>query len=328
MKPSILLRFLALAGLFWLGVARAEIVDRVAAVVNKDIITLSEIYDLGGEYIESEVAAAGELLDDGPARRAAELEVLESLIQRKLVVQELQRMGMDVTPDELERAIDDVARQNRLTREQLRVEVERSGLPWTLYRQELEESVRQMKFAQAVLQPRVQVSEDEVRDLYNRRVRSSDTGQIRQLQGIFLPWDASTSVDDKAALAKRAAEIKAQADSGVPWDQLVADNPDSKLYGARGGLGSFRKGEAVAEIDGPAFGVPIGGVTDPIALPNGVLVVRVASAEQGPAPDFELVRADLEQELLQTKMEQEMEIWYTQARRQATVRVKIEPPTP
>lgn len=326
MKTPLAVRVLALLGLLWLGSARAEIVDRVAAVVNKDIITLSEIYELGEDYIESAVLAAGETVDDGPVRRAAELEVLESLIQRKLVVQELQRMGMDVNPDEVERAIDDVARQNHLTREQLKVEVERSGLPWTLYRQELEESLRQMKFAQAILAPRVQVTEDELRDLYNRRLRTSDTGQIRQLQGIFLSWDSSTTPDAKAELAMRAADIKAKADSGVPWADLVAANPDSKLYAARGDLGRFKKGEAVAEIDGPSFSVPVGGVTDPIALPNGILVVRVVSAEQGPAPDFELVRADLEQELQQAKMEQEMEVWFTQARRQATVRVKIEQP--
>ena len=67
-------------------------------------------------------------------------------------------------------------------------------------------------------------------------------------------------------------------------------------------------------------------MTEPIAVPNGVLLVRVASASQGEPPSFEDVRVDLEQELMQSKLGQEMELWYTQARRQASASVRLERP--
>ncbi len=186
---------IALFGL--LSVAEAEIVDRIAAVVNDEVITLSEVYELGGDYIS---AAPSE----GQTTKGAEIEVLDSLIQRALVAQQIDELGLGVTRDELERTIDDVARQNGLTREQLRTEVERSGLPWSLYREELEESVRQMKFNQVVLLPRVAVSEDEIRDLYNRRVRDNVAPATRDFEGILLPLPAEATPEATAELDGRA----------------------------------------------------------------------------------------------------------------------------
>ena len=92
--------------------AQAEVVDRVAAVVNKEVITLSEVYDYGGDFIEQQVLGAPR---NDPRRRSLELEVLDFLIQRALVNQEVRALGMDVTRDELERALEDTARANGIT---------------------------------------------------------------------------------------------------------------------------------------------------------------------------------------------------------------------
>lgn len=305
-------------------VARAVIVDRVAAVVNREVITLSQIYEVGGDYIEERAAGAPA---DSPVRRALELEVLDTLIQRELITQEMQRLGLDVTQDDMERAVDDIARQNGLSREQLRVEVERSGLSWNAYREELEESIRQMKFQQMILMPRVSVTEDELQDAYNRSFRLNYAGaEVRSLEGIFLTWPANPTPDDRAALALRSAELRAQLEAGTPWSELLAATTDSALFTLGGRLGSFQKGEAVAEIDGPAFSLQVGEVSQPIALPTGMLLLRVASAQSLPPPTYEQVQGQLYQELAQLKGEQELELWTTQARRAAAVVVRLELP--
>ena len=104
------------------------IVDRVAAVVNDDVITLSEVYELGGEFIEKAVEDAS---GNPTRRREAEIEVLDSLIKRHLISQEIAKLGLDVTDVELDRTVDDIARRNGLERDQLRSEVEKSGGPST-----------------------------------------------------------------------------------------------------------------------------------------------------------------------------------------------------
>ena len=137
-------------------VASAAIVDRVAAVVNDDVLTLSEVYALGGDFVEKELGAIG----NDALRRELELEVLESLIQRRLISQEIERLGLDVAEDEVELTIDDIARRNGLDRKTLQAEIERSGMSWSAYRVELKENLRQSRFSQAVIQPRISSEKD------------------------------------------------------------------------------------------------------------------------------------------------------------------------
>lgn len=301
----------------WLSAADAAVVDRVAAVVNKEVITLSEVYELGGDFIDDAATTDA-------ARRTAELEVLDALIQRKLVAQEIEQLGLGVTREELERTIDDVSRQNGMTRDQLRIEVERSGLPWSMYRDELEENLRQMKFNQVVLLPRVTVTEDEIRDLYNRRIRDNVAPATRDFEGILLPYPDGGDVASKAELALRAAAIEAAWRDGTPWADLVAENADSVLFSQGGKLGSFSETEIVPELKQAGFSTKLGEVSAPIALDSGIILLYVAGESAGDKPDFELVKADLEYELQGTKVEGELALWYAQARRQAAVDIKLE----
>ena len=84
------------------GLAAGDVVDRVAAVVNNEVIALSEIYELGGGFIERQCSGRAQTDDCWPA---AEKNVLDSLIQRVLVKQELSRLGMKISAEDLQRAI-------------------------------------------------------------------------------------------------------------------------------------------------------------------------------------------------------------------------------
>jgi parvulin-like peptidyl-prolyl isomerase len=136
----------------------AETIDRIAAIVNDDVITISDVYAVGAEYI----AAAQ------PDIRTAELEVLDSLVMNKLIEQEIVRLGHDVTEEEFQGALSDISQSNGLGVDQLRSEVERSGLKWEDYEVEIRQSLRQMKFNQLVLQPRITIDEAALLDSYRR----------------------------------------------------------------------------------------------------------------------------------------------------------------
>ncbi len=318
----ILLSLLLAAALGWGGPALARVVDRVAAVVNKEVITLSEIYDLGADFIEARAAGEG---PDGPQRREAELEVLDTLIQRSLIEQEIRRLDLDVTRDELERSLDDVARQNGLERSELKAEVERAGYDWAVYRKEMEQNIRQMKFSQIVIRPRVQVTEDEVLSLYRRRIKElAGTGGARVVEGILLPWP-SDEPEERAALAMEAQSIVERA-GDTDWAELVAEYPDSPFYAAGGEMGTFERGELAPELDAVVFSTPVGQIADPVALDSGIVVIHLVSEAPTEVPAFEDMREELELELLDQKMERELEVWYSQARRQALVDIKLETP--
>ncbi len=258
-----------------------ELVDRVAAVVEGDVIALTEVYDLGAEYIE------GRASEGGTARRAAELEVLEELIDRALVDQEVVRLGLEVTEEELDRAIDDVARQNGINRQRLQHEVERSGMDWPLYRSEVEQQLRFMKFNQTVILPRVNIPEDELSSTYRQRYVES---------------------------------------AGEDCLVVAADDPDSPYAALDTEFGNFLPGELLPEMDTAIFSIGVGQVTEPLESSGGIFLLRVAALLPAEIPPYEEAREQLMLELQSVKGEQELALWATQARRRSSVEIRLAPP--
>ena len=104
-------------------------------------------------------------LEDGIIRFAKP----EELVAQELMVQEMARLAIDVTANEVDQALDDIASRNGVDRARLKAEVERSGLVWATYRESITQELRGMKFNQVVLQPRVSISDDEVESLYKNK---------------------------------------------------------------------------------------------------------------------------------------------------------------
>lgn len=314
-----------LAVVLSVATADAAVVDRVAAVVNDDVIALSEVYELAGDFIEQKTAAGGGTPE---ARRSGELEVLETLIQRRLISQEISRLGLDVTDTELDRTIDDIAQSNGLERESLRTEVEKTGLPWAEYKLELRENLRQMKFNEAVIRPRITVDEDELLDAYKRLVASVERPVVADLGAIFLAIAPGASVTARDAVVARAEAALARLDAGEDFATVSAEL-DEGIYGKQGGkMGSYRKGELVGELDRAAFSLATGDTSDPIMTPQGVFLLHAFSVDAEPPAAFDDVRNQLFEQVYADRIDGEVEQWYSGARRQAAVLIKLESPNP
>lgn len=313
-------RLLATAAFgLWLGLAQAAMVDRVAAVVNDDVITLSEIYELGGPFIEERVQAGGP-----GARRAAELEVLETQIQRKLISQEIARLALDVTDEELRRALANVVRGSGLDEAQFRAEVERAGLSWSAYLAEARESLRFEKFKANVLVPRVNVNEDEVRDAWRRAYSGADQPMVQDLGAIHLRFPDGADDAARAEVLGRASAVRARLAAGEPFATVAAEVDEGPFKAQGGRMGTFRQGELVPELEGPVSALAVGGVSEPVVMSHGVFLLTVFDRRAADPPPFDEVRGQLTEQVYGQRIEEELEQWLQSARRRAAVAIKLE----
>lgn len=301
--------------------AHAAVVDRIAAVVNEDVVTLSEVYDLGAPFIEQRCAS-----DETPdCVRQAELEVLDALIRRALVAQELEQLDLSVTGEEVDRAIDQIARENGLEdRDTLRSEVERSGMPWETYRDQITEQLRELKFNENVIRPRISVSENELLDFYKRTARDYAGPEVADLEAML--FQVTPEMDDaaRAALIDRARAIAAEVNAGQrDWAKTVAELDQGPYRERAGKMGTFKKGELNERIDSVVFATAEGRVSEPIDVGNAILLVRVVDKRTTDILPFEQVKEQIRGKVYQDKIRDEAEQWYQQARRRAAVRILL-----
>ena len=317
-----MLRSLLLLGLLLIGgVARAAVVDRVAAVVDDEVIALSEVYDLGRQFIEDRCRQPG-----APAgcRREAELEVLDSIILRVLMRQELERLDMAVTAEDVDRSIDAISRDNGYeTRAELREAVEASGLRWDTYREQLTEQLLQMKFTESIIRPRIVVREDELVDLYQRLTRDEVSGPSLAVLDATMVSAPVGEPEALADLVMSAREAVAAIRAGeATWESLTETFPGaSQQPMGAGGVRVEDLAPALAEV---VVDQPAGSVTDPVLLGGSLLVLRVVEWRSSDVAPYESLVDQLREQVYKGKIDAEVEQWYLQARRQASVQVLLE----
>ena len=129
----------------------AEVVDRVVAVVGEEIVTLSDVRGYSAERSFEAKIVGRETRDP-----------LEALIREKLLRQEMERLGITASPDEIQAAVQEVLQRNKMTSETLRSELSRKGISLDRYKKDLGEQIRRMKFMGQVIYPRIRIPEEEI----------------------------------------------------------------------------------------------------------------------------------------------------------------------
>ncbi len=322
--------------------ASGAVVDRVAAVVNDEVITLSEVYDLGGPFIDERCRSTAQ---PKQCEREAELEVLDSLILQTLIRQQLQKLSLDVTTDEIDRTIDQIGRENGIEdRETFKAAIETQGVTWGDYREQLTEQIRQMKFNESVLRPRIAVSDDEVRDRYNRTVREFEQPAAYTLEAIGFrvevpepdapqdpgdeppsdepPADAPDPTEALVATVARATEVLGQITAGeLEWAAAIEAHD---TLGRGGKLGTLKLSEMSPAIAKTVEKMKVGDISAPLVMGQLVFLIKPTQKSEPEVQSFDAVQDRIRVAVYEEKIEDELEQWYQVERRQAALRILLE----
>lgn len=316
--------------LLLLGVAgAADLVDRIAAVVDDQPLALSEVYDLGGTFV-NERCPGGSPTDPAHVKcvREAELEILDALIKRELIRAELAELDIAVGGTDVDQAIDRIVAQYQMQdRQALRAEVEAQGMRWDTYRDQIAEQLATQRFQARILAPRVSITDDELLAVYQKSTGSTEALEVKlQALGISIPMTATP--EQIAAMEQQAATVVADLNADrLAWPDAIRDFDAAHLadvFGTR----TWREGQLIPQLDKLAFSAPLGEAQPPVRINNLIVVFEVGSREVGKStatgPAFEEVKGKIQEQVFALKLADAEEEWYQIARRQASVQILLE----
>ena len=212
-----------LTGLALLGAprARAELVDRVAAVVNNDVITLSEVEKRAAPElarIDQETGGA----ERGQKRAAAMKRILDTMIDEKLVDNELKELKVTIGDKEVDAAIDEVKKSYNLNDEQLQQAVAREGYTIAEYREQMRKQIGRYKLISEKVRKNVKVSDADVQTEYDRMTRAEGEDYEVHVRHILIavPRNASAQLVEQAR-RKAAAVAEEARQPGVDFAELA-----------------------------------------------------------------------------------------------------------
>ena len=307
------------------GAVAAQLVDRVAAVVNGRVIALSSVYERAAPILAS-LEEAGES-DDELARLQALRQALRDLIDEQLLEAELKARGQSLTDAEIDRAIEEVRRKSGLAPEQFRKAIEAQGYTWAQYRQELGKQIQRFRLLAEEVRSKVQITDEDVRTYLARKGETLGGEEVRARHILFrVPEDASA--EEVAEAKARAEQARARIVEGGEDFGLVAEalSEDPSTAKDGGDLGWFGRGRMVKSFEDAAFSAEPGEVVGPVRTPFGWHLIQVRARrvrEGGGALDAALME-QARQELFEKEMQVQTRRYLDALRRKAVIEIKLE----
>jgi peptidyl-prolyl cis-trans isomerase SurA len=307
------------------AVAKAELVDRVAAVVNRDVIALSEVE----KRAAPELARMAQAERD-PAKRS-ELRTriikgsLDALIGEKLMEEQIQELGLGVTDAELEAAMADVRRQNNATEEgQFERLLASEGFTLAAYKDFLRKQMGRMKLVQMRVTPKVKVSEEDLKAAYTQYSKLETGDSEVHARHILVQVDPSAPAEKVDAARKKAEALAAEARKpGVDFAALAKAKSEGPSAADGGDLGYFKRGVMVPAFERVAFSLNEGEVSEPVRTQFGWHILKVEEKRAVDVAPFEQVKGELEAKLKMQKTEKYVEQYVQELRQKASVEVKM-----
>lgn len=304
-------------------VSRAELVDRVAAVVNNDIITLSEV--------EARIAPDAQRLraeTDLGKRAALRTELVKKgvdlLIGEKLMESQVKDLNIEVADSEIEMGMDDVKKQNNITTEQFEGLLAQEGYTLATYKTFMRKHLARLKLVNLKVRSKVKISDEDLKAEYARWAHDESNEFEVHGRHIVVPLSASATADqiEKARLKAQALMEEAKK-PGTDFAALAKKKSEGPSAADGGDLGFFKRGVMAADFERWAFTLPVGGISDPIRTKLGWHVLKVEEHKTLSAPPFDEVKDQLRDRMLRGQLEKYTEQYVQELRAAAVVEVKI-----
>lgn len=307
--------------------AEREVVDRIVAVIEDQIVTERELDERVAPYLE-QLEAIPDPEKRAARRKEIQRQVLDIEIGEKMVDRELERNRdkLGVTDQEVEKTIDDFAKMNNLTRDQLQAALYGQGMTWSEYRKKLRDQLERTRLVQLRVQGKVQVKDADVKRRCEERAgMAGDADQVCASHVLVaVPEKAAAAEIEKLRL--EASRLQAELANGADFAAYALKHSDDK--GAPDGkLGCFERGEMVKPFEDAAFALKIGQVSPVVRTRFGFHIIklndRLAAAGASASCDSEQALSRFRNELYQEEMERQMNAWIAELRNKAFVEVRL-----
>lgn len=293
------------------------VVDRILAVVEGDIILLSEMQSRAAPYLRQALASASTQTEIEQATAAVHERLTDMMIQEKLITSKAAELEVQVTSEDVDERIAMLMQSEQLTEEQFWTAITDIGFTRQGYRDETRRQLLMAGVMNRMVRSRVNITESDVKRKYDESKAQARLGVEHELSDIFFEVPTGSSEAIKASIKRQAETVQRSIDSIESYDQQ------------KNALGGIDLGMVKDNILEPALGQAVrrAMVGQVIPVTEGsagfhILLVRSRRQTDGTFPDYESVKQDIYQDLLRTAMERQQETFMTELKRDAHIERK------
>lgn len=304
--------------------SEAKIVERIVAVVNREIVLLSELE----ERMQALLPRLEQIPDPKMRQqkmRELQKQLLDHVIDDKLIQQEAIDLKLEVQDNELDLAVKDVMHRNNLNMEQLKDALQQEGKTLEAYKETiLRPQLTRMRVLNIRVRSRVSVSEDEIKAQYQKNLRELGVETKVHARHIFInvPDNADRKITEERK--QFAISLFKQIKDGKDFVEVAKAHSDDPVTKSEGGdLGYFSRGNLPSDIEDVVFEMKKGEVRGPLRASRGFHIIQLVDKKESSARSLKEVREEIHNQIFAEKMEKATLGWLKELRKRSHVDIRF-----
>jgi peptidyl-prolyl cis-trans isomerase SurA len=299
----------------------AELVDRIVAVVNNDIITL---YDLNRAFKPYEENIKG--LGYPPEKERETLfqvrkDLLDQLINSKLADQEIERAQITVSEKEIDETIERIKESRSVSDEQLREGLARQGMTMEEYRREIREQILRNKLVNREVKSKIVITKEDIKAYYDSHQEEYAGEKKYYLYNLFVSLSLQADTAERENALRQMQDAKARLDQGLSFEDLFNEVKDSASRVQGTDLGLFRPEELSEQLQGPVENLNAGEYTEVLDTDFGPQIIYAQKIQETTAKSVDEMESEIVDILYNELVNNKYQNWLDDLRKRSLIKI-------
>ena len=302
--------------------AHAEITDRIIAIVNGDVITLTEL-NTAYEPYRKKIEESYRGPDKEKVIADSRLMMLNKMIENILIDQEAKKTGLIVKDEEVMETINTMLARRKYTMEDLLNNLAKENSTFEAHKKEVKEHLLRMKLVRYELKSKIMITEEEIGEYYRQNRENYEGKEAVRLKQILLITPRGADEKIKTTLRAEADAILARLNKGESFDVIASQYSRGPAAAAGGDIGFVEKGSMQPVVDSAAFSLKKDEVSGIIESTIGFHIIKVIDKRGAGIKPIESVREEIKAKIEEDKWDKKYLEWVKELRKKSVIEIKL-----
>lgn len=304
--------------------AAAEVLDRIVAVVNEEIILLSELNERMAPYAQRVREQGFDLDRENQMLRQLRAEMIDRLVDEKLTDQEIARNDIELDDAAVDRAIEQIKTANNLSDEELQRYLASEQMTMQAYRDSVREQVLRTQLVNYQVKSKIVITDQEIQAYYDNHPEVYGGKVYYHLKNILMRAPRFASEAEKQAVFDQMQAIRSQVTAGGPFEDLARTHSQGPSAEDGGDIGKFAKETLSPQIQAALEGLTPGQVTDVLDTDQGLQLFYLDAVNRTEGTPLASVKAEIHQKLFEQVVDQKFVAWLEELRSQSHIKINVD----
>ncbi|MEA1990744.1 MAG: peptidylprolyl isomerase [Thermodesulfobacteriota bacterium] len=300
------------------------IVDRIAGIVNGDVITLSELEGWAQPLVQKYTNEEMSKEEIETKKQEILAQVLPQLIDDRLAQEEAKKLGIKIGEREIERALDQICEDNHITRDELSAKLASEGHTLEEYKKELKQQIERAELINAQVRAKIVVTDEQVNEyLKEHPLNNSSNAPLHIMQHICAKFEEGDPESREKARRRIEEAYNALGEEKV-FEEVARRYSDLPSGQDGGYLGAFTLKEMAPSVKEAVVNLKPGDFSEIVDTRVGWQIFRLKEIVQSGQTDLYSAQIkEVRKELYREQINARFEAWLRELRSKSTIQILL-----